>query len=144
MHQWCVSFLGNILWLLLGGFIPALIYFFFGLLLCVTIIGIPVGVQLLKLGRLCLAPFGTEVVHGEKAVGCVPVALNIIWIVVGAWELALVHLVLAAIAAITIIGIPFAKQHIKLMLMSFAPFGVTLRDYDDAPDSTGNGAARLH
>ena len=120
-----MSFLWNILWFLLGGLIVALMYFAAGLLMCITIIGAPFGVQLFKLGALALFPFGKDVSF-EKEPGCLSIGFNALWIVCNWWEIALVHLVFGCICAITIIGIPFAKQHFKLMKMSFMPFGMSI------------------
>lgn len=119
-----MSTLGNILWFILGGFLVAFMYFVAGLLMCVTIIGIPFGVQLMKIGVLALAPFGKDVTTKENA-GCLSIGFSVLWILCGWWETALVHLAFAAISAITIIGIPFAKAHWRLMKMSFMPFGLT-------------------
>lgn len=119
-----MSTLGNILWLILGGLLVAMMYIASGLLMCVTIIGIPFGVQLMKIGFLALAPFGKNVTVKEDA-GCLSIVFSILWILGGWIEVAVVHLVLAAIFAITIIGIPFAKAHWRLMKMSFMPFGLT-------------------
>ena len=121
-----MSTLGNILWFILGGFLVALMYFAAGLLMCITIIGIPFGLQLMKIGVLALAPFGKNVTTKENA-GCLSIGFSVLWILCGWWETALVHLALAAIFAITIIGIPFAKAHWRLMKMSFMPFGLTTK-----------------
>lgn len=121
-----MSTLGNIIWLILGGLLVAFMYFTAGLLLCVTIIGIPFGVQLMRIGILALSPFGKEVAIDEKA-GCLSIGFSVLWILCGWWEIALTHLVLAALFAITIIGIPFAKAHWRLMKMSFMPFGLTTK-----------------
>lgn len=117
-----MSFIGNILWIILGGFLLFLMYFFGGLLLCCTIIGIPFGFQLMKISVLALCPFGRDVEMLQDS-GCLSLVFNILWVVFGWWEIALVHLVLALLCAVTIIGIPFAKAHIRLMKMSFMPFG---------------------
>ena len=106
---------------LLGGFLVAWMYFAAGLLMCIMIIGIPFGLQLMKIGVLALAPFGKDVT------GCLSIGFPVLWILCGWWETALVHLALAAIFAITIIGIPFAKAHWRLMKMSFMPFGLTTK-----------------
>ncbi len=125
---------GNILWFVLGGLLAALLYVAGGLLMCITIVGIPFGVQAFKLARLSLLPFGTQIFYGDKATGCVAVGFNILWIVIiGIW-IALIHLVFAGICAITIVLIPFAQQHVKLMALAFAPFGVELKDYDESPN----------
>lgn len=117
-----MSLIGNILWFILGGFAVALMYFVSGLLLCCTIIGIPFGLQLFKIAGLAICPFGREVTLLSNQ-GYLSFVFNVIWLVFGWWEIALVHLVLAAIMALTIVGIPFAKAHWRLMLLSFLPFG---------------------
>lgn len=117
-----MSIIGNILWLLLGGLVVSMMYFLSGLLLCCTIIGIPFGVQLIKIAGVALLPFGRDVDMVTDA-GCLSVGFNILWILCGWWEIAIIHLVLAAVFAITIIGIPFAKAHWRLMKMSLLPFG---------------------
>lgn len=121
-----MSTVGNILWFILGGFLVALLYFAAGLLVCVTIIGIPFGLQLMKIGVLALAPFGKDVTTKDNP-GCLSLGFSVLWILFGWWEIAIVHLVLACIFAITIIGIPFAKAHWRLMKMSFMPFGLTTK-----------------
>ena len=113
---------GTILWLILAAFILAVYYAVFGLLMCITIVGIPFGLQLFKLAGLALCPFGKDVEVLSDS-GCLPVAFNILWILTGWWEIAIVHLVLGVLCAITIIGIPFAKAHWRLMKLSFLPFG---------------------
>jgi uncharacterized membrane protein YccF (DUF307 family) len=123
-----MSTIGNILWVILGGFLIFLEYLIGGLLLCLTIIGIPFGLQCFKMARLGLLPFGKRVVERENASGCVSVLMNVIWIFVGGIWITLTHLIFALICAITIIGIPFARQHIKLMALSFTPFGKEIRD----------------
>lgn len=122
-----MSLFGNIVWLIFGGFIAGLGYIVGGLGLCLTIIGIPFGIQSIKLGIATLAPFGKQVTTDEYAGGCLYVVFNVIWLVLFGWEIALVHLTSAAILAITIIGIPFALQHIKLIPLSLFPFGMHLR-----------------
>jgi len=118
-----MNFLGNIIWLICGGFFSALGYFIAGFLSCCTIIGIPFGIQFFKIAGLELMPFGRKVVSNGHSGGCLATIFNIIWILTGGLYTAIIHLVFAFILAITIIGIPFAKQHLKLMELSFAPFG---------------------
>jgi uncharacterized membrane protein YccF (DUF307 family) len=114
--------LGNIIWIVFGGFIAALGYLLGGLAMCITIIGIPFGLQAFKLAGLALAPFGREVKPKERASGLIPMIFNILWLVIFGWTIALVHLVSALILAITIIGIPFAQQHFKLLQVALFPF----------------------
>ena len=78
--------LGNILWFFLGGFLIALYYALFGLLMCLTIIGIPFGVQLFKMAGVALCPFGRDVQLMTDS-GCLPLVFNILWIVTGWWEI---------------------------------------------------------
>lgn len=118
-----MSFLGNVLWILTGGFLVALIYFIGGGILCLTIVGIPFGVQLFKLGALALSPFGREIQPTGFASGCLGVVMNLLWILLGGIELVVLHLILALLLAITIIGLPFARQHIKLARLALFPFG---------------------
>ena len=118
-----MSILGNIIWLIFGGLLAGLGYIIGGLLLCLTIVGIPFGVQSIKLGVAAFAPFGKEVVESDHANSPLRVIFNIIWLVLFGWELALTHLVHAIVLAVTIIGIPFALQHIKLIPLALFPFG---------------------
>ena len=115
--------LGNLIWLICGGFITALMYWIAGLLLCITIIGIPFGVQLFKIGTLSLWPFGHELVSTANDGGCLQIIFNILWIILGWWEIALTHLTFGLILCCTIIGIPWGMQHFKLALASLLPFG---------------------
>ena len=119
--------IGNIIWLVLGGALIALIYYLVGLLMCITIIGIPFGVQLFKLGTYSLWPFGHEVVNKPGEPGCLSVVMNLLWILLGWWEIALLHLVFGLIFCITIIGIPFGMQHFKMAIASILPFGKEIR-----------------
>lgn len=122
-----MSLLGNIIWLIFGGFIAGLGYILGGLGLCLTIIGIPFGLQSMKLGVAVFAPFGKEVVELDNANSLLGIVFNLIWLVLFGWEIAVAHLFHAALLAITIIGIPFAWQHIKLIPLSLLPFGRDLR-----------------
>jgi uncharacterized membrane protein YccF (DUF307 family) len=115
--------LGNLLWMLFGGLFCALEWVLVGLLLCVTIIGIPWGKQCFKLAGLSLDPFGKKITREDTAAGLLG---NIIWIVIFGWEMALTDLVLGLLMCITIIGIPFGKQFFKLAEVSLLPFGVTV------------------
>lgn len=115
--------LGNILFFVLGGFLIVLGYLIGGVVLCITIVGIPFGVQAFKLARAVAAPFGTKVVERESASGCTSVVMNIIWVILPGLELAIAHLVMGVVLGVTIIGIPFAKQHFKLVPLALIPFG---------------------
>lgn len=115
--------IGNIFWLIFGGFIIAIIYYIVGLLMCITIIGIPFGIQLFKFGTFSLWPFGHQLVDGPNQPGCVSIVMNLIWILLGWWEIALLHLAFGLLFCVTIVGIPLGLQHFKLALSSIFPFG---------------------
>ncbi len=122
-----MSVIGNILWIVLGGGIfVSLCYLIGGIVLCATIVGIPFGVQCFKLAWLALVPFGKEVDSSGSAKGLLAIVMNILWLVFGGLEVALVHLVFALVCAITIIGLPFAKQHMKLLRLALVPFGAKI------------------
>lgn len=123
-----MSILLNIIWFVLGGFLISLAYVLGGILLCLTIIGIPFGIQCFKLSVLGLAPFGHEIRETEPPGGVIAVIMNVIWIILPGLELALAHLFLAAFFAITIIGLPFALQHLKLTRLAILPFGFKVVD----------------
>ena len=125
-----MSFLGNILFFIFGGFIIFLGYLLGGIVLCLTIIGIPFGIQCFKLAGGVLAPFGREVRETEPPGGSLALIMNIIWIILPGLELAIMHLCLAAFFALTIVGIPLAMQHIKLLPLALLPFGRVVRDIE--------------
>ena len=118
-----MKFIGNILWLLLGGVLISFYYAVVGLLFCLTIIGIPFGLQLFKMAGLALWPFGHEIVAGPNDTGCLAVVMNIIWIIFGGIEIALLHLGFGIACCLTIIGIPFGLQHFKMAILALVPFG---------------------
>ena len=114
--------IGNILWFLLIGLWSAIGYALIGLVLCITIIGIPFGKQCFKMAKLVLTPFGKSVkTNFDKH----PIA-NIVWLLLAGWEMAIGFIVMGLIFCITIIGIPFGKQCFKLAKLSFIPFGANL------------------
>ena len=118
-----MNLIGNLIWLIFLGFASFVGYMVSGLLLCLTIIGIPFGLQCFKIGFFTLLPFGRQVREVPGQTGCLSTIFNIVWIFVGGIWIALVHLGFGLLLAITIIGIPFARQHFKLMSLSFTPFG---------------------
>lgn len=119
--------LGNILWLVLGGALIAFMYILTGALLCITIIGIPFGIQLFKLGGYAFWPFGKELVFGPGEPGFLSVVMNILWILLGWWEIALMHLFFGLIFCITVVGIPWGLLHFRMALASVFPFGKEIR-----------------
>jgi uncharacterized membrane protein YccF (DUF307 family) len=119
-----MSFLGNLIWLLFGGIVAAIMWFVAGLILCVTIVGIPFGIQCFKIAGLVLWPFGKEIKIGGFGVG--GLLFNIIWIVFFGWEFAVGHVITGLMFCLTIIGIPFGLQHFKLAKLGLMPFGAEI------------------
>lgn len=118
-----MKLIGNILWLIFTGLFSAIAWLLLGLVWCVTIIGIPFGVQCFKLARVCLWPFGTRInTNFSKH----PIA-NVIWIVFCGWELTVGFVLTGILWCITIIGIPFGKQCFKLAGLALSPFGAAVK-----------------
>ena len=118
-----MSIFMNILWLLLGGIFTAVEYIASSFAMMVTIIGIPFGLQTLKLSLLALCPFGKRIETTPEAGGCLSIIMNIIWILIGGIWISLTHLLFGIVLCITIIGIPFGRQHFKLAGLALSPFG---------------------
>lgn len=118
-----MSLLGNIIWLIFGGLISGIGYIIGGLSICLTIIGIPFGIEAIKLGFATFTPVGKNIVTNPSASSTLTFIFNLIWLFLFGWEIALWHLIWGAVLAITIIGLPFAKQHFKLMILALMPFG---------------------
>lgn len=118
-----MNFSGNLIWIIFGGLLAAICYVIGGLALCVTIIGIPWGVQCFKIAGFVLAPFGLKAVSGDSAAGCFSVPANIIWLLCGGLYAALIHVVMGILLSITIIGLPWGRQHFKLVEITMLPFG---------------------
>lgn len=133
-----MKFLGNIIWLIFGGIETAIEYIMASLALMITIIGIPFGIQSLKLGMLCLWPFGKKVVRKPTS-GCVNSVMNVIWFFVGGIPIALTHIGFGILLYITILGIPFGKQHFKMAHMALTPFGREVVDARLAEAGSGKG-----
>lgn len=115
--------LGNLIWFIFGGFFSALGYILGGIVLCLTIIGIPFGLQCFKLAGFVLWPFGRIAQNTASSSGCLYFLLNIFWLLTFGLGIAISHIFFGLILLITIIGIPFAKQHFKLIEISLMPFG---------------------
>ena len=118
---------GNIIWLIFGGLLTGLGYIIGGVGLCLTVIGIPFGIQSIKLGIANFLPFDKQIVEHEQTNSPLRVVFNIIWLIFFGWEIVLLHLLHALLLTITIIGIPFALQHLKLIPLAAFPFGRDLR-----------------
>ena len=115
--------IGNIIWILLGGLEAAVVWFVLGLLWCITILGIPVGLQCFKFASLSIWPFGRDVEYGG---GVGRLLLNILWIIFGGLLMAIFHAAIGLVYCITIIGIPFGLQHFKFAKLALMPFGAEI------------------
>jgi uncharacterized membrane protein YccF (DUF307 family) len=122
-----VSLFGNLIWIVFGGLLLFFEYLLAGLVLCLTIVGIPFGVQCMKLSLVALMPFGRKIVERKQPAGVFSIVMNVVWILVGGVWIAVTHLIFAVLFALTLIGIPFAGQHLKLAGLSLAPFGKTMQ-----------------
>ena len=118
-----MNFLGNLIWLIFGGIIIAIEYLIGSIILMATIVGIPFGLQTLKMASLSLWPFGRDTVVHSRASGCLYIIMNIIWLLTGGIWIAITHAIFGVILCITIIGIPFGLQHFKLTAIALSPFG---------------------
>jgi len=118
-----MNFLGNLIWLIFGGIIIAIEYLIGSIILMTTIVGIPFGLQTLKMASLSLWPFGRDTVVHSRASGCLYIIMNIIWLLTGGIWIAITHAIFGVILCITIIGIPFGLQHFKLTAIALSPFG---------------------
>ena len=115
--------LGNFLWFLCGGIVSGLSWVICGFLWCVTLVGIPIGIQCFKLAEMSFWPFGKEVYYEG---GAVSFLVNILWFFFGGLEMALMNAMLGLLWCVTIVGIPFGKQFFKLAKLSLAPFGAVI------------------
>jgi len=118
-----MKILGNLIWLIFGGIIIAIEYFIGSLILMITIVGIPFGLQTLKMGSLSMWPFGRTSRVEPQASGCLYIIMNVLWLLCGGIWIALTHAFFGVILYITIIGIPFGNQHFKLAEVAINPFG---------------------
>lgn len=116
--------LGNVIWFLFGGFLIGMSWLLAGMLWCITIIGIPIGMQCFKLAGLCFFPFGKEV---EYSGGPVSFLANIVWLIFSGLPLAIEASVIGIVFCVTIIGIPFGLQCFKIAKLALLPFGAEVR-----------------
>lgn len=114
---------GNFLWFLFGGFILGLSWVLVGVLWCITIVGIPVGIQCFKFAQLAFFPFGKEVRFGG---GAGSLLLNILWLIFGGFALAVESAAIGVVFCVTIVGIPFGIQCFKIAKLSLMPFGAAV------------------
>ncbi len=122
-----MSLIGNIIWLIFGGLPAAIGYFVGGLTLCLTVVGIPFGLVSLRMAGAVLTPFGKTVVPTRGGQGCLATTFNILWLLIFGWGIALAHIIGGLILAVTVVGIPFAQQHFKLVPVALFPFSYTLK-----------------
>lgn len=118
-----MNLIGNIIWLVFGGIIIAIQYFIGSIILMITIVGIPFGIQTLKMGALALWPFGRDTRVHARASGCLYILMNVLWLLCGGLWIAVSHAFFGLLLCITIIGIPFGMQHFKLTAIALNPFG---------------------
>ena len=115
--------LGNILWFIFGGFLSGLAWILSGLLLCITIIGFPLGIQCFKFAMLSFFPFGKEIRYSAGAVSFI---VNVIWFLLFGWWMGVGNFLIGCGWCITVIGIPFGIQFFKIEKLSLAPFGAEI------------------
>ncbi len=118
--------IGNILWLIFGGAITCIEYLICSIFLMITIIGIPFGLQTLKLSMLAIWLFGRTVTDSGNSGGCLNIIMNIFWLFTGGFVICLTHLFFGLLLCITIVGIPFGMQHFKMAALALTPFGKSI------------------
>lgn len=125
-----MTLLLNILWFIFGGFAAGLAWVLAGLILAITIVGLPWAGAAFRIAGFTFAPFGRQVIdrqaitgRADLGTGSLGILLNVIWLLLGGWYIALVHLVIGVAQCVTIIGIPFGLQHFKLAIIALAPVG---------------------
>ena len=118
-----MKLIGNIAWLLFGGIIIVFEYCIGSFLLMITIVGIPFGIQTLKMAGLAILPFGRDTRVHSRASGCLYIIMNLLWLIFGGFWIAISHAMFGALLCVTIIGIPFGLQHFKLTAVALSPFG---------------------
>ncbi|MCL1945402.1 MAG: YccF domain-containing protein [Firmicutes bacterium] len=112
----------NVIWLIFGGLFVALAYFIAGIIWCITIIGIPFGLQSFKFASLSLAPFGRHVDSNPSR----HIIANVIWLILFGWYTAIGFLIGGILICITIVGIPFGLQLFKYAKLALMPFGAEI------------------
>ena len=130
-----IRFIGNVIWFVCGGLIMGLVWWFVGCLMFLSIVGIPFGRACFTIGSFHFAPFGKQALprstvydREDIGTGCFGMLGNVIWCLLFGWELALGHLASAMACFVTVIGIPFGIQHLKLALIALFPIGMTIVD----------------
>lgn len=118
-----MNLLGNLIWLIFGGIIISIEYLIGSIVLMITIVGIPFGVQTLKMASVSFWPFGRDTRVQIRASGCLYILMNLIWLIFGGIWIAITHAIFGSLLCLTIIGIPFGLQHFKLTSIALSPFG---------------------
>lgn len=143
-----IVFLLNVLWFVLGGFIAGLAWVLAGVIMAITIVGLPWARSCFMIARYTFWPFGYDIVSREQhlgrpdlGTGALGTIGNILWFVFAGWWLAIMHISAAVGLAVTIIGLPFAWAHVKLALASLFPVGKTVVDIDELNLMPGLGRA---
>lgn len=122
-----MNVIGNIIWLVFGGLFTAIGYVTGGFIMMLTIVGIPFGFQMIKIGLLCLWPFGSTFEINNELPGCLSAILNIIWLFIAGFWLTILHIIFGLLLTLSIIGIPWGAQHFKLAGFAIAPFGRSVK-----------------
>jgi len=118
-----MKLIGNLIWLIFGGLVISIEYFIGSIVLILTIVGIPFGIQTMKMASLSLWPFGRDTRIQERGSGCLYILMNVIWLIAGGLWIAISHAIFGLFLSVTIIGIPFGMQHFKLAAIALSPFG---------------------
>ena len=133
-----LRFVLNVLWFVCGGWLSGLLWLIGGLLLAITIVGLPWTAAAWRIAGFAFWPFGKEIVPrdqatGQEDLGTGPVGfiMNILWFILGGWYIALSHLLIAIPEFVSIIGIPFGLKDLQLAQLALAPVGVTIRKVQD-------------
>ena len=121
-----MKLIGNIIWVVFGGIFVAIEYVLASIPFFVSIIGIPFGIQSLKMATVALWPFGKKISNADNNLGCLSTIMNIVWFLIGGIWICLTHFGFGLLFYITIIGIPFGNQHMKLARLALTPFGRTI------------------
>lgn len=118
-----MTFLGNVIWFVLGGFISWTTWMILGVLWSLTLVGLPVGIQCFKFAKMAAAPFGKEIRFSDLGAS---LAINIIWMLLGGLVMATEEVIMGVIFCLTIVGIPFGLQHFKHAKLALMPFGAEI------------------
>lgn len=118
-----MTFLGNVIWFVLGGFISWTTWMILGVLWSLTLVGLPVGIQCFKFAKMAAAPFGKEIRFSDSGAS---LAINIIWMLLGGLVMATEEVIMGVIFCLTIVGIPFGLQHFKHAKLALMPFGAEI------------------